>query len=851
MTLRRPRPTPQARAGLPAAPRSRSRRSAAVVAGAALAASLTVAAPASQAAPSAVEPLEPPLSTPWTDEVSADNALPEYPRPALAREQWQNLNGEWQFEEIGEDETPTPGAALDDRIIVPYPVESALSGVQDEEVDSMVYRRTFTVPRDWRVGTRQDLRLNFGAVDWAATVWVNGQQVAEHTGGYDAFSVDVTDALRPGRGPQELIVKAVDPTDAAGIPVGKQREDPGGIFYTASSGIWQTVWMEPVPSTSAVTELDVTPDLDASAFRMTVGAEGASRLATVEAVVTGEDGEEVARASGTPGAELVLPVEDPRLWSPDDPFLYDMTVTLRDGRGVDTVTSYAGMRSIEVGEVDGDQRFLLNGEPVFLQSTLDQGYWPDGIYTAPTDEALRFDIEQTKKYGFNTIRKHIKVEPARWYYWADRLGMMVWQDMPSTRIDDSLPESDHEKFEDELHRMVDQHDSVTSIIGWIPFNEGWGEWSREATARIAGDVAEQDPSRVVNAASGVNCCLSKGDSGAGDVIDWHQYQGPAFPTPDGERAPIDGEHGGLTLPVEGHTWPGGSLNPYGAVADEAALNAAYVDNQEKVAQGARGTLAGSIYTQITDVETELNGLWTYDRQVEKVDPAQLRAVHERIYRAADNREALPPALQGTGYWPMDEGSGDVAADAVDGADLDFPAGVSWTDGRPGSAVEVDGSQWGETDEPVVDTDYGYSVSAWVRMDSKDGFKTAVSQDGTSASAFFLQYSNEDDAFAFSFVGRRAVAADVGSPELGRWYHLTGVRDVYAGQLRIYVDGQLAGETAAGAGDRTAGPTVVGRGLFDGNPVDFWDGALDEVHVYDHVLAPSEIQRIATAEQPQG
>src|SRR3712207_1342186 len=470
---------------------------------------------------------QPRLTTPWTDQVSPDNALPEYPRPQLTRARWQNLNGVWQFAGASAGEAPPVGVDLAESVLVPYPIESALSGIERHE-DHMWYRRTFEVPASWQVGDGQRLRFHFGAVDYAATVWVNGAEVAEHTGGYTAFSVDVTDALAPS-GPQEIVVGVEDRTDATWQPVGKQRNLPDrGIFYTGSSGIWQTVWMEPVPARAYVAELDTATDVDTDTLTLTVDTGGNASGLTVRAVV--RDGDvQVATAEGAPGRPLDVHVPDAHLWSPDDPFLYELEVTLLDGdREVDRVGSYVGMREIgTVRGADGRLRITLNHEILFLMSTLDQGFWPDGVYTAPTDEALRFDVAEAKRLGFNAIRKHIKVERDRWYHHADTLGMLVWQDMPSMRTGGIPPPDAQAEFERQLHEVVDQHDSWTSVIGWIPFNEGWGEWSREATGRIADSVAAQDPTRLVNAHSGVNCCASHGDSGRGDVIDWHAYTGPA------------------------------------------------------------------------------------------------------------------------------------------------------------------------------------------------------------------------------------------------------------------------------------------------------------------------------------
>jgi hypothetical protein len=577
---------------------------------------------------------QPRLTTPWTDQVSPSNALPEYPRPQLTRARWQNLNGVWQFAGAAAGEAPPVGQDLAESILVPYPTESALSGIQRHE-DHMWYRRTFEVPASWQVGDGQRLRLHFGAVDQAATVWVNGTQVAEHTGGYTAFSVDVTDALAPS-GPQEIVVGVEDRTDATWQPVGKQRNVPDrGIFYTGSSGIWQTVWMEPVTARAYVADLDTVTDVDTGTLALTVDTGGDASGLTVRAVVRNGD-VQVATAEGAPGGPLDVQVPDARLWSPDDPFLYDLEVTLLDGdQEVDRVGSYVGMREIgTVQDADGRLRITLNHEVLFLMSTLDQGFWPDGIYTAPTDEALRFDVAETKRLGFNAIRKHVKVEPDRWYHHADTLGLLVWQDMPSMRTGGIPPPDARTEFERQLHEIVDQHDSWTSVIGWVPFNEGWGEWSREATGRIADSVAAQDPTRLVDANSGVNCCDSLGDSGRGDVIDWHVYTGPADPTPDDHRVAVDGEHGGFGLEVPGHMWFEDG-HAYQMAQDEAELTGLYVDNQRELIPIAqqRG-ISGAVYTQITDVEHEVNGLFTYDRRVEKMDFDQVRAVNQEVVRNA-------------------------------------------------------------------------------------------------------------------------------------------------------------------------------------------------------------------------
>jgi hypothetical protein len=793
------------------------------------------------------------MTTPWTDDVSPDNALPEYPRPQLTRRDWQNLNGVWQFAGASAGEEPPFGEDLAERVLVPYPIESALSGIERHE-DYMWYRRTVEVPRKWHVGSSDDrLLLHFGAVDYRATVYVNGEKVAEHQGGYGTFTADVTDALTAS-GPQEIVVGVEDRTDATWQPVGKQRRVPDrGIFYESASGIWQTVWMEPV-SSRHVSRLEMTPDVDTSTLQLAVDTESApgSDGDALRARVTVLDGHrKVTRLVGPADQPITVPVPDAKLWSPSSPHLYDLQVELLDGhRKIDRVSSYFGMREIGTKKgADGKLRITLNGKITFLMSTLDQGYWPDGIYTAPTDEALAWDLEQHKRLGFNTVRKHIKVEPARWYYHADRLGLLVWQDMPAMRTGGEPPVEARKQFERELHEMVEQKKNWTSIIGWVPFNEGWGEWSKEATGRIAGDVKAQDPSRLVDAHSGVNCCDSHGDSGAGDVIDWHQYVGPAQPMPSGDRVSIDGEHGGFGLEVPGHMWFGDG-HAYEMEPDSATLTRRYVENQRDVLTAAqRCGISGAIYTQITDVEHEVNGFFTYDRQVEKMDFDQVRAVNQSIIRNADGSGAgLPepdpgtPGLDGVHAYRFDEGSGDVAHDAVGDADAQL-RNVAWAPGHEGTAASFAGDGEADTGARLVDTAGSYSVSAWVKLDEAGtSFQTAVSQDTGRDSAFFLQYSGADQRWAFSFVGLRALS-DV-KPEPGRWYHLTGVRDAQAGTIELYVDGEKQDSKNACTAGASDGHTVIGRAEFGGNKVDYLRGDVDDVRVYDRALSAEEVRQVA-------
>ncbi|MFG3103966.1 LamG-like jellyroll fold domain-containing protein [Streptomyces sp. NPDC048182] len=788
------------------------------------------------------------LTTKWGDQVDPKHPLPEYPRPQQVRSKWKNLNGPWQFSGAKAGEQPVFGKDLNEKITVPYPVESQLSGLERHE-DHMFYRKLIDVPKNWQVGKggqHNRLKLNFGAVDYQATVWVNGKKVTEHTGGYNAFSADITDALK-GSGPQEVVVGVTD-TGASEQPKGKQSTNPSGIFYTQSSGIWQTVWMEPVAKT-AIDTLVTTPDIDAGELAVTVDAEGASPRARVEAVARDKRGNVVGKVSGPAGQKLHLPVARQHLWSPDDPYLYDLDVKLTDGRSTDKVGSYFGMRKIAVQKVGGFQKLVLNNKPIFSLATLDQGFWPDGLYTAPSDDALAFDLKAHKELGFSAVRKHIKTEPDRWFYHADRLGLLVWQDFVSG---DTATDSGQQAFTDQGMAAMRQHHNSPSVIGWIVFNEGWGERSKDATGKIVQAVEAADPSRVVNAHSGVNCCNSKGDSGTGDIIDHHDYNNEDPPFPDDKRAAMDGEHGGFVLRTPGHIWPGAPTVIYSGVDDKEALTRKYVENTEKYYLDQAGAeLSGSVYTQITDVENELNGLYTYDRREIKVDPVRVREINRKVIAAGAAAGGPGSELKGGGHWALDEGSGTTAADSgPNGKALKLSAGTTWTPGVKGSALKFDGKdQSAETAGPVLDTTGSYAVSAWVRLDGLPGnYATAVSQDTRrQASPFYLQYGQ--GAFAFSTPGEQR-ARLVTTPQTGRWYHLVGVRDATSNQIKLYVDGKLAATAAGGPAYASTGPLTVGRAQWDGNPGDFWNGAVDEVHAYDKALTDQEVTALYEQERPQ-
>jgi hypothetical protein len=562
-------------------------------------------------------PANPRLLTRWAAGVRPDAVLPEYPRPQMVRSRWQNLNGLWQFATVQDSGAVASliGTDLPDQILVPFAMESSLSGV-GRHADRVVYRRTFREPD---MDRSERLLLHFGAIDWQSSVYVNGRRLADHTGGYDAFTVDITDALRDDLLEQEIVVAVHDPTDYWGQPRGKQVSNPEGIWYTPVTGIWQSVWLEPVPAAS-IDGLRMTPDVDAGVLRLSVRGRGTRAGQRIEARAM-TDGRVIGRASGAVGSELRLPVPSARLWSPDSPYLYDLQVSLLDGeQEVDRVDSYFGMRKIGLmRDANGNQRIALNGRPVFQLGPLDQGWWPDGLYTAPTDDALRFDIETMKQLGFNMVRKHIKVEPARWYYWADRLGLAVWQDMPSG-WNDSRDAQWH--FERELRLMLDDLHNVPSIVMWVPFNEKWGQFD---TRRIVGIIEQTDPSRLVNDASGWQ------HEDVGDVIDVHRYQGPQAMRGTDRRVAVVGEYGGLGHKVAGHTWAPDGWGYAGLFDTREGLADRY-DLLAKRLYRDRDThgIGAGVYTQLTDVEVELNGFLTYDRQVLKFDAERTAAVNRGL-----------------------------------------------------------------------------------------------------------------------------------------------------------------------------------------------------------------------------
>ena len=551
--------------------------------------------------------------TQWASEVTPENVLPEYPRPQMVRTEWLNLNGLWDYgvaaRILDKPESYQGG------ILVPFPIEAPLSGVgrmlnalplQSYKDSRLWYRRYFQVPAAWK--DKRTL-LHFGAVDWEASVFLNGTKLGGHRGGYDGFSFDVTAALKPD-GRNELVVAVWDPTSEGRYPCGKQSCKPGGIFYTPSTGIWQTVWLEPLAMAASISDLTMVPDIDHDLLRLTVTTLPESAEVRVRAVVRiGE--RKIAQAEGRPGEEIRLAITAPRLWWPEDPFLYDLKVDLLPATDapagitvpLDTVESYCGMRKSSLGKDEkGITRMMLNNKFVVQNGLLDQGFWPDGIYTAPSDAALRSDIQATKRLGFNMARKHLKVEPERWYYWADKLGLLVWQDMPCITRGPSTKEQ-QAQFMHEYGRMVHGRFNHPSIVSWVLFNEGMGLESFDLKT-VAAQAAQMDSTRLLNHESGAGGSGAQGknpyDAGAGDLVDFHCYNKFTGPVPEDHRAAVIGEYG-----------PG--VKRFMA---QPAKYAPFID--------APG-ISGFVWTQTTDVENEHNGMLTYERSKFNDDPDKLRA----------------------------------------------------------------------------------------------------------------------------------------------------------------------------------------------------------------------------------
>lgn len=576
------------------------------------------------------KPVEGRISTQWSEQVNPANVLPEYPRPIMERTEWKNLNGLWDYAII--EKGKHAPSVFDGKILVPFAVESSLSGVAKTvgAEKELVYRRSFDVPSSWK---GKKVLLHFGAVDWKTDVWVNDVKVGSHTGGFTPFSFDITEALQ-GKN-NTLLVKVWDPTDKGYQPRGKQVSRPEGIWYTPVTGIWQTVWLEPV-SESYIQDLRITPDIDNSLLSLKALVKDATSKDLVEVKVF--DGQQlVAQGKSINGecVQVAMP-ENAKLWSPESPFLYTLKVSLKqNGKLVDEVSSYAAMRKYSSKrDANGIVRLELNNKPLFQFGPLDQGWWPDGLYTAPTDEALLYDIQKTKDFGFNMIRKHIKVEPARWYTYCDKLGIIVWQDMPSG---DRNPEWQNRKYFEgtemkrsaeseacyrkEWKEIMDALYSYPCIGTWIPFNEAWGQFK---TPEIVEWTKQYDPTRLVNPASGGNHYT------CGDMLDLHNYPAPELYLYDAQRATVLGEYGGIGWVVQGHIWEPDRNWGYIQFNSSKEVTDEYVKYAEKLYDLIPRGFSAAVYTQTTDVEVEVNGLMTYDRKVIKLDEKRVREINRKL-----------------------------------------------------------------------------------------------------------------------------------------------------------------------------------------------------------------------------
>ncbi len=569
------------------------------------------------------------IMTTWGENLDPQNVHPEYPRPQMERADWMNLNGFWQLD-VADRETGE-NSIYSGHILVPFAVESALSGVgirvgKDRE---MTYTRTFKMPSSWK-GRR--VMLNFGAVDWEAHVFVNGVEVGSHTGGYTPFSFDITDQLK-GR-ENTVTVRVWDPTTDGKQPRGKQVNNPEGIWYTPVSGIWQTVWLEPVQQTH-IAGLRITPDIDNKILYVNPSLAGGDAEVTVKVY---DGAAPVAEATGKGGTEIAVAMPaDMKLWTPDSPFLYDLKVTA----GKDEVKSYAGMRKFSRAQgPDGIWRMQLNNKDLFQMGPLDQGWWPDGLYTAPTDEALAYDIRKTKDFGFNMIRKHVKVEPARWYWHCDRLGMIVWQDMPSggegpgwqnrtwfEGNEDVRSAESEANYRKEWREIMDAFYSYPCIGVWVPFNEAWGQFK---TRDIAEWTQKHDPSRLVNPASGGNFFPS-----CGDILDLHNYPQPAMYLYDETLVNVLGEYGGIGYAMQPHLWAPDRNWGYVQFNSAKEVTDKYVEYAGMLLDLVPQGFSAGVYTQTTDVEMEVNGLMTYDRKQVKVEEARVREANQRLVNSLD------------------------------------------------------------------------------------------------------------------------------------------------------------------------------------------------------------------------
>lgn len=575
------------------------------------------------------------IKTEWANKVNPKQVLPEYPRPIMERKEWKNLNGLWNYaiQEVGK----SAPSKYDGQILVPFAVESSLSGVMKEvgANNELWYNTTFNIESNWK---GQNILLHYGAVDWKTEVWLNGVKIGSHTGGYTPFSFDITPFVTGTT--QQLTVKVWDPSNEGTQPRGKQVKNPEGIWYTPVTGIWQTVWIEPVNKKN-ITTIKTTPNIDQNVISMKTEVSGASYGDVIEVTVY-DNSKTIATGKASVGENLEIVLNNPKLWSPESPFLYKTNVKLiSNGKVVDQVKSYFAMRKIgSKRDANGVLRMQLNNKDYFQFGPLDQGWWPDGLYTAPTDEALKYDIVKTKELGFNMIRKHVKVEPERWYTHCDELGILVWQDMPSgdeqpiwqdkkyfegTELQ-RTPKSE-EIYKKEWKAIMDHLYSYPSIVVWVPFNEAWGQFK---TVEITEWTKNHDPSRLVNSSSGGNHFQT------GDILDLHKYPGPELYLYDARRITVLGEYGGIGLPLEGHLWRTNDNWGYVKFKNAAEVTNEYIKYAKELKKLVKTGFSAAVYTQTTDVEGEVNGFMTYDRKVDKMDFEKVRTINKEVIDALNH-----------------------------------------------------------------------------------------------------------------------------------------------------------------------------------------------------------------------
>ncbi len=587
------------------------------------------------------------IKTDWGENINPDNVLQEYPRPILVRKDWKNLNGLWDYTITGKGENKPKN--YDGEILVPFAIESSLSGVKKRisKEQELWYHKNFQIPKKWK---KKEIILHFGAVDWESELWINDKKVGIHKGGYDPFSFNITTYLKKGKN-QKIELRVWDPTDEGFQPRGKQVKNPRGIWYTPVSGIWQTVWMEPLNS-KHISKLYTTTNIDIPSVTIKTFTSYNSENDFLELTIRDSD-KIISKIQQKFDSEIKIAINQPKLWTPENPFLYDLEINLiSKGKIIDVVKTYFGMRKISIRkDINGTKRLHLNNKQYFQFGTLDQGWWPDGLYTAPSDDALKFDIIKTKEYGFNMIRKHVKVEPARWYYHADRIGMLVWQDMPNpgktnppiwirNKFFDGkeyIPPLEVEKnFMNEWKGIMDFLYSNPSIVCWVPFNEGWGQFN---TIEITNWTKKYDPYRLVNPASGGNHYK------IGDITDVHNYPDPKMKFYDPKRSNVLGEYGGIGLAIDGHLWQKNKNWGYVKYSNSKEATDEYVNFGNQLFEMVPRGFSGAIYTQTTDVEGEVNGLMTYDRKILKLDVERVKKINLKVISALPAKFIrIPPNL---------------------------------------------------------------------------------------------------------------------------------------------------------------------------------------------------------------